>query len=154
MTEDIESKMKGVIRPAEQNDRRSISSLYARMHRPSRRKLDLTEYFVAVADKKVIGCIGIHDFGEGSYLFGLTVHPTHQRNGIGSALIHTCLNRARKRRSKFAVALVMFWNLRFLRRFGFRLISRKELPKSVFALHDFNNSTYRYSCVMAKRLAN
>jgi amino-acid N-acetyltransferase len=129
-------------------DREQILNLYACTGRPPRAHLDLSEYFVARVEAKVVGCAGIHRFDSGGYFFGLTVDREYRRQGIGAALTRTAVDGVHSSGGEFVIALAMFWNVRFFQNLGFHLTPRRDLPKVIQQLADFQDPTYRRSSVL------
>jgi ribosomal protein S18 acetylase RimI-like enzyme len=50
--------------------------------------------FVAVSQKRVVGCIGIHPHEEYGHVIGMLVAANHRGRGIGEALLINALNWA------------------------------------------------------------
>jgi len=134
------------------SDREQILNLYACTGRPLRAHLDLSEYFVALVEGRVVGCAGIHRFDSGGYFFGLTVDRAYRRRGIGAALTRTAIDGVHSSGAAFVIALAMFWNVRFFQKLGFHLAPRHDLPKAVQELADFQDPTYRRSAVLFQDL--
>lgn len=128
---------------------RSFSMLTRRPCRPTIRRL---EYFVAWTGGERVGCSAVERVADGGYLYGLTVHPDYRRGGIGSALTRVRVERIGLWNGRFAVALAMFWNLRFFRGLGFEHVSKASLPEAVTRLPDFRNPELRRSTAVLQRL--
>lgn len=137
-----------MIRPAHRSDVADIRDLYHRTGRPRRPTVRFTEYVVAFEGRQLVGCAAVRPVGNGGYLYGLCVHTDWRRRGIGSALTHARLDRVAINGCGPAVALAMFWNLRFFRSLGFTLVRRDRLPSIWRKVSDLRNPTYRRSAVM------
>src|SRR5260370_18934447 len=137
------------IQSAADSDLDHIQQLYTRMRRPTRAVLRAEEYLVASVGDRFVGCAGAHLVDGAGYLYGLAVMPEFQKQGMGSALTLGRVERVASAGGKFAVALAMFWNLRFFRKLGFDLIRRVDLPAAVSDLADFRSPQLKRSCIFA-----
>lgn len=140
------------IRPAAHSDIAWIRSFVVLTRRPARATIHCCEYFVAQRAQERVGCAAVERLAEGGYLYGLAVHANHRRCGIGSALTRARVDRVRAWNGKFAVALAMFWNLRFFRALGFNNVSKALLPTAVTRLDDFRSPRLRHSAAVLKLL--
>jgi ribosomal protein S18 acetylase RimI-like enzyme len=86
------------------------------------------------------------------YLYGLAVHSDYRRRRIGSALTVAPLRRVRQRGGKVAIVLAMFWNVRFFKSLGFKLIRRDGLPQAYRRVADLRDPLYRRSAVLSHGL--
>jgi N-acetylglutamate synthase-like GNAT family acetyltransferase len=141
-----------MIRPAGRSDVREIRDLYRLTGRPRRGAVRCAEYFVAVKDRRVVGCAAVRPAGDGGYLYGLAVHPDYRRKRIGSALTVARLRRVRQDGGTVAIVLAMFWNMRFFKRLGFKLVRRDLLPPTLRRIADLRNPIYRRSAVLSHDL--
>lgn len=140
------------IRPAADSDVEWIRSFNILTRRPDRQLILWREYFVAWIGEERVGCAAVERLAEGGYLYGLSVQPNYRRSGIGSALTRARVEHVRAWNGKFAVALAMFWNLRFFRGLGFDNVPKASLPEAVTQLPDFRNSALRRSAAVLKLL--
>jgi N-acetylglutamate synthase-like GNAT family acetyltransferase len=136
------------IRSAVESDWSEIQTLYVVSGRPPRAPASLAEYLIASTPDRLLGCAGVRSLGESGYLYGLAVHPGFRRRGIGSALTVARVERLRSCDARLAIALAMFWNVRFFRNLGFQVARRADLPEVVLRLPDFQDATYRRSAVV------
>lgn len=141
-----------MIRPARRSDAPEIRELYRLTGRPRRGAVRCAEYFVSVEDRRVVGCAAVRAIGDGGYLYGLAVHPDYRRKRIGSALTLARLRRVRHDGGTVAIVLVMFWNVRFFKRLGFKLVPRDLLPHTFRRVADLRNPVYRRSAVLSHDL--
>ncbi len=140
------------IRNAVESDLSEIQTLYLIAGRPARSPPRVAEYLIASTPDQLLGCAGVHHLAENGYLYGLAVHPAFRRRGIGSALTVARVERLRSRNAQRAIALAMFWNVRFFRNLGFQVMRRADLPEIVLRLPDFEDVTYRRSAVVVKNI--
>ena len=141
-----------MIRPAEKSDVPGIRELYRLTGRPRRAVVRWGEYFVAIEDRRLVGCAAVRPVGEGGYLYGLAVHADYRRRRTGSALTVARLRRVRQHGGKVAIVLAMFWNVRFFKRLGFKLIRRDDLPHAYRRVADVRDPLYRRSAVLSHDL--
>jgi N-acetylglutamate synthase-like GNAT family acetyltransferase len=141
-----------MIRPAEKSDVPWIRELYRSTGRPRRGVVRCAEYFVAIEDRRLVGCAAVRAVADGGYLYGLAVHSDYRRRRIGSALTVARLRRVRRGGGKLAIVLAMFWNVRFFKRLGFKLVRRDLLPRTYRRVADLRNPLYRRSAVLSHDL--
>jgi ribosomal protein S18 acetylase RimI-like enzyme len=95
--------------------------------------LDAGQVLVAVVGGRIVGHLQLVDDDAGrSEIRNMAVDASHRRRGIGTALIHAAVQRAREnRRSRLDVATAAadIENLRFYQRAGFRL---RGIERDVF----------------------
>lgn len=139
-----------LIRPATEDDIEQIARLHKGLNRPSRVHYRAGEFLVAFSGATLVGCAGTALNKDAAYFYGLAVARDWQRLGIGSRLMQARLDVLPTTRARFAVALVMFWNTRFFRKFLFRTIKRTHLPESARMFDDLVNSLFRRSAVMLR----
>jgi N-acetylglutamate synthase-like GNAT family acetyltransferase len=129
-----------------------ITAIHRELNRPARASYSSEEFLIAWKDDEPIGCAGTSMHGDGAYFYGLAVRREWQKQGVGSQLMQARLNALHDTKSRFAVALVMFWNSRFFRKFGFLPIRRELLPPSAAVYSDITNPSLRRSAVMIRFL--
>jgi len=88
--------MDGVIDPPSSAHRLTPASL--------EQKAQVEAIFVAVAGRRLAGCVALADRGDHAYLGKLAVDPALQRNGIGRRLVEAAEAEA-QRQGKHAVEL-------------------------------------------------
>jgi len=140
------------IKRARDRDRRAIWRLHLEIKSPHARRINIDEYFVAIAAGKVVGCAAIRRVRGGGYLYGRAVRGEWRQRGIGTALIVRRLEWLRARGAKVAVGLVMFWNVSVFRKLGFQTIPRAELPMQYLKLGDFRNERNCHCATLLKEL--
>lgn len=83
-------------------------------------------------DGPIIGVAALHITWDGlGEIRSLVVAPEHQRRGIGSQLVRSCLEEARQ--LGLQRVFVLTTSPEFFQRFGFRQIVREELHPIVWA---------------------
>ena len=112
------------IRPATASDDATIRAMI-RQERLNPLSLDWRRFLVAEEDSRIIGIIQMKTHGDGSReLASLAVAPDRQKQGIGRALVHTLLNGEQS-----PIYLTCASPLEsYYEQFGFRALSRDELP--------------------------
>lgn len=79
-------------------------------------------FLVAEIDRRVVGlCRGVYD-GSRALIHQLSVHPNHQRKGVGKALVTEIVERFRERGAHTVSATITKKSLGFWKKGGFRKI--------------------------------
>lgn len=142
--------MNAEIRSASIEDERHLHDIHQELNRPMRNVYLANEFLVAWLDEEAIGCAGTALYQDGAYFYGLAVRKQWQRQGVGTQLMQARIDLLGGTTVSYAVALVMFWNSRFFRKFGFTPIKRHLLPKSAIFHSDLTNPLLRRSAVMVR----
>lgn len=142
------------IRRATETDSEAIADFHEMQHRPKRSDSVISEYFIAESSESIVGCVAVRDRGRFGYLYGLAVDKSWRRRGIGHALTQHCLEWLCERGVDAAFTFVMFWNIRFVKRHGFRLSDRKGVTDLVSLHHDFTDNWSSRSALMRVDLAS
>jgi N-acetylglutamate synthase-like GNAT family acetyltransferase len=140
-------------RRAVRSDARGIGRLQSLSRRPKRADSRVCDYFVVEQDEVIVACAGLRCRRGVGYLYGLTVHPRWRRHGIGHALTSRRLDVLRKRNLDDAYVLAMFWNVRFFKSHGFRLIDRKNARDLAWLHSDFSEAWCRHSALLFASLS-
>jgi N-acetylglutamate synthase-like GNAT family acetyltransferase len=137
-----------VVQKAASEQRKEIISLLrdSRIGRNSLRSI--RGMWVAMVGTRVVGTTGI-DVAHGiAVIHSVAIEKALRRQGIGLRLVTHGIAEAQAR-GAVAIALVtMFWNVNFFRHFGFRAISRKNLPGNLRELDLFSSPKYRFTIPM------
>lgn len=129
-----------MIRKANVNDVKKIQKLinfYAKRDKMLPRSLNelyenIRDFYVYAEGGKVYGCCALHvDWEDLSEIRSLAVLKSKCGNGIATKLIDKCLKDAKSLKLKKVFALTYIPE--FFKRFGFRLIDRKELPHKIWS---------------------
>lgn len=141
-----------MIRKAKISDAKQIQvliQLWAKKGKMLERPLNyvyenIRDFWVCEEKNKVVGCCALHIVGwEGlAEIKSLAVNPKHQKKGIATALIQSCLDEAKglKLENVFALTFVS----RFFQKLGFKKISRDMLPHKIWS--DCINCTFFPNC--------
>jgi N-acetylglutamate synthase-like GNAT family acetyltransferase len=140
------------IRRASAEDEPYIRDVHQELNRPARGLYQCSDFLIAWIDGDLAGCAGTTVYQDGAYFYGLAVRKRWQRQGIGSRLMQARIDAVAGTSLSYAVALVMFWNSRFFRKFAFTPINRKMLPSSATFHADLTNPAFRRSAVMLRSL--
>lgn len=123
------------IRRATRSDLNAILSFLEAQHRPKRSDFVVSEYFIAESLEKIIGCVAARDKEGFGYLYGLAVERSWRRRGIGHSLTQHGLDWLSDKGAESVFTLVMFWNIRFVKKHGFELADRRK-KRDLGSLHD------------------
>ncbi len=115
------------IRKATKSDASNVVSFLEKQRRPKRSDFAISDYFIAECSGNIVGCIALRNKEKLGYLYGLAVDRQWRRRGIGHALTQHGLDCLRKKGARSAFTLVMFWNIRFVKHHGFRVIDKRSL---------------------------
>jgi len=77
-------------------------------------------FLVCKADGKVVGVVRGNYDGSRAIIHQLSVHPKHQRRGIGKALVKETVKKFQKRGAPTVSATVIEESLGFWQKIGFR----------------------------------
>jgi N-acetylglutamate synthase-like GNAT family acetyltransferase len=137
------------LRRARKGDWSAILSLQSVENRPSRQDSTVSEYFVALVDRELVGCVAGRCEGGAGYLYGLVVAKKWRKKGIGHALTDICLAHLRRAKARAVFALSMFWNVRFFKNHGFVIVKRGLFPELVAVHADFAANWSRHSTLLS-----
>jgi len=100
---------------------RSLSELYG----------NLRDLFVYEDDGSLLGCCALHvDWQDLAELKSLAVDESRKGKGIGRALVEAVLKEAKE--LKINKVFVLTYVPEFFKKYGFKKISREELPHKVW----------------------
>jgi amino-acid N-acetyltransferase len=111
---------------------------------------DLADFLVAMRGEELVGTIGLERHGsEGTaaLLRSAAVRQTERGTGIGEALVHALLERARAERITSLVLLTTTAE-RWFPRFGFERITRDDVPAALHASREFQGACPASAVVM------
>lgn len=93
----------------------------------------ITDFIVALnAQKHVVGCVALRDYGQGLFeVRSLVVHEAVRSRGVGSKLVKHAMDlaKARDAHSLFALTYHPF----LFERQGFKLVDKERFPQKVWA---------------------
>ena len=107
----------------------------------------LRDFLVADAGDGLAGAVGLERYGSGALLRSAVVRPGDQGTGIGAALVHALLDRARDGGLR-EIYLLTTTAERWFPRFGFAPIEREQVPDSVRASVEFREACPTSAAVM------
>ena len=101
---------------------RSLNELYE----------NIRDFFVCEDKKKVIGCSALHiSWDDLVEIKSLAVDKKYQREGIGKALVETCIDEAKSLGAKKVFTLTYVPD--FFKKIGFARIAHGKLPHKIWA---------------------
>ena len=107
----------------------------------------LVDFLVANRADGLAGAIGLERYGSGALLRSAVVRPGDQGTGIGAALVHALLDRARDGGLR-EIYLLTTTAERWFPRFGFSPIGREQVPDAVRASVEFREACPASAAVM------
>ena len=110
----------------------------------------LSDFFVAQEDGKLIGLIGMELYGEYGLLRSMVVHPDFRNKQIAADLVQTLEQRAKAAGIK-ALYLLTETAARYFSKKGFSTIQREEVPDVVKASSEFSHVCPVSATVMVKQ---
>ena len=140
------------IRKAAPRDFSKISKLNVLTRRPQRSDRRFHEYFVAEIADDLVGCAALRCRQDSGYLYGLTVHPSWRRHGIGHLLTNRRLEEIQAKGIQTALVFAMFWNVKFFKRHGFLLTEKTRASEFRWLHKDFEDAWCRRSALLALSL--
>ena len=100
---------------------RSLKQLYEGMR----------DYFVVEKDNEILGCGSLHlIWGDLAEIKAVAVKERYQNQGVGKALVKTCLKEAKDLEIKRIFLLTN--KPQYFQRLGFKTISKASLPKRIW----------------------
>lgn len=109
----------------------------------------LTGFYVAEAQGRIVGAVGLEPYGSDALLRSAVVDPAARGTGIGVALVERILDHARERGVR-GVYLLTTTAERWFPRFGFEGITREEVPAPVQTSVEFREACPASAVVMRK----
>jgi len=131
------------IRPAHATDLPAILALLDRASLPREGVSDHVEgFFVAEgegSDKPIVACGGLERYGKSALLRSVAIIPEARGEGLGSRVVEALVAFARREGSESLVLLTTS-AAAFFSRFGFRVISRDDVPDAVRRSREFQGA--------------
>jgi amino-acid N-acetyltransferase len=103
---------------------------------------------VARADGRVVACAALEFHGNSALLRSVAVDETARGRGVGQRIVGAALDLARQRRIR-SVYLLTTTAERFFPRFGFRPVSRADVPADVRQSVEFQSACPASAVAMA-----
>jgi amino-acid N-acetyltransferase len=107
---------------------------------------------VARLGSRVVACAALEVYADGTLLRSVAVETALRGSGLGQHLVRAALDLARERGST-AVYLLTTTAEEFFPRFGFRRISRAEVPPGVQTSVEFTSACPASAAVMVADIA-
>jgi amino-acid N-acetyltransferase len=91
----------------------------------------IRDYWVGVADGKIIGCAALHvDWEDLAEIRSVVVDHEHQASGIGRQLVEKCIEDAKQLELK--KVFVLTYQMEFFRKMGFVPYDKDNLPHKIW----------------------
>ena len=110
----------------------------------------LSDFFVAQEDGKLIGLIGMEQYGEYGLLRSMVVHPDFRNQQIAAALVKTLEQRATAAGIKALYLLTETAAIYFSKK-GFSTVQRETVPDAIKVSSEFSHVCPVSATVMAKQ---
>jgi amino-acid N-acetyltransferase len=111
----------------------------------------LSDFFVAQEDGKMIGLIGMEQYGEYGLLRSMVVHPDFRNQQIAAALVDILEQRATAAGIKALYLLTETAAIYFSKK-GFTTVQREAVPDAVKVSTEFSHVCPVSATVMVKQL--
>ena len=111
----------------------------------------LTDFFVAQEDGKLIGLIGMEQYDEYGLLRSMVVHPDFRNQQIAAALVDTLEQRATAAGIK-ALYLLTETAAEYFSKKGFSTVQRELVPDAVKVSTEFSHVCPVSATVMVKQI--
>jgi amino-acid N-acetyltransferase len=99
----------------------------------------------------LLGCAGLEIHGQTGLLRSVVVNAAERNNGIGSRLVNAILEHARTQRLS-SIFLLTESAEHYFPRFGFKQVSRAEIPESLQASEELRGACPEGAVVMMLEL--
>ncbi len=121
------------MRSATLEDLQSVLNLLEAAKLPTAGVKDhLQNFMLEFSDQTLIACAGLEVHGQAGLLRSVAVNPSERNNGIGSRLVKSILEHA-KTQQLSSLFLMTETATAYFPRFGFKQITRAEIPASLNA---------------------
>src|SRR5215204_2940199 len=137
-----------VIRGAGPNDWDRVATLLSALSLPlDGAREHLANFVLAERAGTVVGCAAVERYADAGLLRSVAVTESERGKGAGAALVGRCLDDARAAGIRTLVLLTTSAE-RYFPRFGFEVIDRDAVPKSVRASAEFRGACPASASVM------
>jgi UDP-N-acetylmuramate: L-alanyl-gamma-D-glutamyl-meso-diaminopimelate ligase len=127
------------IRPAQRTDMGSVRAILTSVNLADEAARDdqFTSFFVLRNEKGTVGCVSLEVYGDDAVLRALAVDPEFRGAGYGWMLADMAVGQARWRGVRRIYLLTESASDFFAAKFGFRVVDRSTLSKSVAGSETF-----------------
>ena len=141
------------VRPATPADLPSVEQLLTSSSLPvTGVKECLQDFVVAEAEGQIVGVAGLEICCDDALLRSVAVHPEWRSKGVGRAVVTRAIAEAESRGLR-ALYLLTTTAEHYFPSFGFRKITREDVPADVSATEEFTTACPASATVMARQLA-
>jgi amino-acid N-acetyltransferase len=111
----------------------------------------LSDFLIAQEEGKLIGLIGLEQYGQYGLLRSMVVHPDFRNQQIAASLVQTLEQRATTA-GITALYLLTETAAAYFTKKGFATVERTDVPEAVKASTEFSHTCPVSATVMVKRL--
>lgn len=111
----------------------------------------IQNFILEFSDQTLIACAGLEIHGQAGLLRSVVVNSSKCNNGIGSRLVKSILEHARTQQLS-SIFLLTESAENYFPRFGFKRISRTEIPESLQASEELRGACPDTAVVMMLEL--
>jgi amino-acid N-acetyltransferase len=141
-----------VVQPASQTDYFSITDLLSAQKLPIEDiSRDLRHFFVAKKNEKIIGTIGMEQYGEFGLLRSMATDLQFRNQGIASQLVEELFRHAKKMGIRTMFLLTETAESYFLKK-GFETMKREEAPGAIRQSTEFSHVCPSSAVLMKKEM--
>jgi len=141
-----------VLRPARADDLSAVERLLTDAHLPLDGVAEaLPDFIVAEADGTLVGVAGLEVCCEHALLRSVAVDPAWRSHGVGRALVTRVISDA-EARGIDALYLLTTTAERYFPSFGFRPVTRDDVPDDVRETAEFRSACPASATVMTRPL--
>lgn len=114
---------------------------------------DLSDFYVALEEEKVIGLIGLERYDQYGLLRSMVVHPDHRNKQLAGTLV-TMLEKDAHALGIKTLYLLTETADKYFSKKGYQTITRNEVPDVLKQSSEFSHVCPVSATVMKKKLAN
>jgi amino-acid N-acetyltransferase len=111
----------------------------------------LEHFLLEFANENLIGCAGLEIHKDAGLLRSVAIASSHRSQGLGSKLVQTILEHARKQKLS-SLSLLTETAHGYFPRFGFQITPRASLPESLNASAEFHGACPDSAIAMTLKL--
>jgi amino-acid N-acetyltransferase len=111
----------------------------------------IQNFMLEIEHNRLLGCAGLEVHGQIGLLRSVVVNANERSNGIGSSLVNAILENAREKRLS-SIFLLTQTAEHYFPRFGFKQVSRSQIPESLQASEELQGACPDSAVVMMLEL--